>query len=54
MHQGYPAETLIRFLKARDWHVAKAHKMVSKIYYYVWLSKLVGILTLLVARSITL
>ncbi|BAT88477.1 uncharacterized protein HKW66_Vig0078330 [Vigna angularis] len=29
MHQGYPAETLIRFLKARDWHVAKAHKMLS-------------------------
>lgn len=28
MHQGYPAETLIRFLKARDWNVAKAHKML--------------------------
>jgi len=53
MHQGYPAETLIRFLKARDWNVGKAHKMVSKIGY-VWLRKLVPILALLIARSITL
>jgi len=45
MHQDYPAEALIRFLKARDWNVAKAHKMVSKIYY-VWLRKFVGILAL--------
>lgn len=28
MHQGYPTETLARFLKARDWNVDKAHKMV--------------------------
>ncbi|KAG9448572.1 hypothetical protein H6P81_008537 [Aristolochia fimbriata] len=28
MHQGYPIETLIRFLKARDWNVNKAHKML--------------------------
>ncbi|CAM8941181.1 unnamed protein product [Rhodiola kirilowii] len=28
MHQGYPVETLIRFLKARDWNVAKANKMI--------------------------
>ncbi|KAG4377277.1 hypothetical protein GLYMA_18G075200v4 [Glycine max] len=28
MHQGYQTETLIRFLKARDWSVAKAHKML--------------------------
>ncbi|KAJ1441224.1 CRAL/TRIO, N-terminal domain [Sesbania bispinosa] len=28
MHQGYPTETLVRFLKARDWNVAKAHKML--------------------------
>ena len=27
MHQGYPTETPARFLKARDWNVAKAHKM---------------------------
>ncbi|XLS81774.1 hypothetical protein HN51_047605 [Arachis hypogaea] len=27
MHQGYPTETLAKFLKARDWNVAKAHKM---------------------------
>ena len=32
MHQGYPTETLVRFLKARDWNVAKAHKMVRSIY----------------------
>ncbi|KAH7546951.1 hypothetical protein FEM48_Zijuj01G0255500 [Ziziphus jujuba var. spinosa] len=28
MHQGYPNETLVRFLKARDWNVGKAHKML--------------------------
>nr|DAD23862.1 TPA_asm: hypothetical protein HUJ06_025325 [Nelumbo nucifera] len=28
MHQGYPAETLVRFLKAREWNVTKAHKML--------------------------
>ncbi|KAF8410883.1 hypothetical protein HHK36_003420 [Tetracentron sinense] len=28
MHQGYPTETLMRFLKARDWNVAKARKML--------------------------
>ncbi|KAJ9153961.1 hypothetical protein P3X46_027346 [Hevea brasiliensis] len=28
MHQGYPNETLVRFLKAREWNVAKAHKML--------------------------
>ncbi|XP_068643281.1 phosphatidylinositol/phosphatidylcholine transfer protein SFH9-like [Aristolochia californica] len=28
MHQGYPIETLIRFLKARDWNVSKSHKML--------------------------
>lgn len=28
IHQGYPTETLIRFLKAREWNVAKAHKML--------------------------
>ncbi|XP_027330965.1 SEC14 cytosolic factor-like isoform X3 [Abrus precatorius] len=28
MHQGYPTETLVRFLKARDGNVAKAHKML--------------------------
>ncbi|KAA0065742.1 phosphatidylinositol/phosphatidylcholine transfer protein SFH2 [Cucumis melo var. makuwa] len=28
MHQGHPAETLERFLKARDWNLAKAHKML--------------------------
>eukprot|EP00262_Sarcandra_glabra_P007477 TRINITY_DN20304_c0_g1_i1.p1 TRINITY_DN20304_c0_g1~~TRINITY_DN20304_c0_g1_i1.p1 ORF type:complete len:337 (-),score=45.01 TRINITY_DN20304_c0_g1_i1:479-1489(-) len=28
MHQGFPIETLVRFLKAREWNVAKAHKML--------------------------
>lgn len=28
VHQGYPNETLLRFLKARDWNVSKAHKML--------------------------
>ncbi|KAK6947108.1 CRAL-TRIO lipid binding domain, partial [Dillenia turbinata] len=28
MHQGYLTETLVRFLKAREWNVAKAHKML--------------------------
>ncbi|KAJ4976629.1 hypothetical protein NE237_001735 [Protea cynaroides] len=28
IHQGYPRETLVRFLKAREWNVAKAHKML--------------------------
>ncbi|OEL30509.1 hypothetical protein BAE44_0008466 [Dichanthelium oligosanthes] len=27
VHQGYPTETLVRFLKAREWHVNKAQKM---------------------------
>ncbi|CAL1384758.1 unnamed protein product [Linum trigynum] len=28
VHQGFVTETLTRFLKARDWNVAKAHKML--------------------------
>ncbi|GMI85203.1 hypothetical protein like AT1G55840 [Hibiscus trionum] len=28
MHHGYPTETLVRFLKARDWDVQKAYKML--------------------------
>jgi hypothetical protein len=28
IHQGYPTENLLRFLKARDGNVQKAHKMV--------------------------
>lgn len=28
VHQGYKAETLARFLKAREWNVSKAHKML--------------------------
>ncbi|ONK82077.1 uncharacterized protein A4U43_C01F35880 [Asparagus officinalis] len=28
VHQGYPNEALVRFLKAREWNVSKAHKML--------------------------
>ncbi|KAL6999104.1 hypothetical protein U1Q18_000270 [Sarracenia purpurea var. burkii] len=28
VHQGYPTETLVRFLKAREGNVSKAHKML--------------------------
>lgn len=28
VHQGHVTETLIRFLKAREWDLSKAHKMV--------------------------
>ncbi|KAJ9180806.1 hypothetical protein P3X46_009013 [Hevea brasiliensis] len=28
IHQGYQTETLMRFLKAREWNVAKTHKML--------------------------
>ncbi|KAK6932879.1 CRAL-TRIO lipid binding domain [Dillenia turbinata] len=28
VHQGYPRETYTRFLKAREWNVQKAHKML--------------------------
>uniref|UniRef100_A0ACD5WVI8 Uncharacterized protein n=1 Tax=Avena sativa TaxID=4498 RepID=A0ACD5WVI8_AVESA len=28
LHQGYPTETLVRFLKAREWHVTNAHRML--------------------------
>lgn len=28
VHQGYPTENLARFLKAREWNVPKAHKML--------------------------
>ncbi|CAN6243475.1 unnamed protein product [Urochloa humidicola] len=28
VHQGYPKETMVRFLKAREWNVSKAHKMI--------------------------
>ncbi|XP_074303403.1 SEC14 cytosolic factor-like [Silene latifolia] len=28
MHHGYPTETYVRFLKARDWNVDKAYKML--------------------------
>ncbi|XVF70916.1 hypothetical protein PTKIN_Ptkin11bG0200500 [Pterospermum kingtungense] len=28
MHHGYISDTLVRFLRARDWNVQKAHKML--------------------------
>lgn len=28
IHMGYPSETLVRFLKAREWSIPKAHKML--------------------------
>ncbi|THU64019.1 hypothetical protein C4D60_Mb01t22010 [Musa balbisiana] len=28
IHQGYPTETLVRFLKAREWSIPNAHKML--------------------------
>ncbi|KAI4321725.1 hypothetical protein MLD38_035073 [Melastoma candidum] len=28
VHQGYPLENMVRFLKAREWNVEKAHKML--------------------------
>ncbi|KAI3417052.1 CRAL-TRIO domain-containing protein [Psidium guajava] len=28
IHQGYPTETLVRFLKAREWNVPKAYEML--------------------------
>uniref|UniRef100_A0A453NKG3 CRAL/TRIO N-terminal domain-containing protein n=1 Tax=Aegilops tauschii subsp. strangulata TaxID=200361 RepID=A0A453NKG3_AEGTS len=28
VHQGHPRETMLRFLKAREWNVSKAHKML--------------------------
>ncbi|XP_022932345.1 phosphatidylinositol/phosphatidylcholine transfer protein SFH2 [Cucurbita moschata] len=34
MHQGHPAETLERFLKARDWNVSKAHKMLMDCLHW--------------------
>ncbi|CAK7324487.1 unnamed protein product [Dovyalis caffra] len=47
MHQGYPTETLVRFLKARDWNVAKAHKMKpiipTNLYRAVRDSQLLGL-----------
>lgn len=34
VHQGYMRESLVRFLKARDWNVSKAHKMVGSLIVY--------------------
>lgn len=40
IHQGYPNETLIRFLKARDGNVSKAHKMVQNLFWLeIWKKK---------------
>ncbi|KAK8629581.1 hypothetical protein V6N13_078416 [Hibiscus sabdariffa] len=34
VNQGFRAETLVRFLKARDWNVAKAHKMLMDCLHW--------------------
>ncbi|KAM0919105.1 hypothetical protein ACQ4PT_008496 [Festuca glaucescens] len=34
VHQGYPTETLVRFLKAREWHVTNAHKMGIPVFAF--------------------
>ncbi|EXB51017.1 hypothetical protein L484_023719 [Morus notabilis] len=47
VHQGYPTETLARFLKARDLNVSKAHKMKpiipADLYRNVRDSQLIGL-----------
>ncbi|BBH04399.1 Sec14p-like phosphatidylinositol transfer family protein [Prunus dulcis] len=47
VHQGYPDETFVRFLKARDGNVGKAHKMKpiipTDLYRAVRDSQLVGL-----------
>ncbi|KAJ0101665.1 hypothetical protein Patl1_03886 [Pistacia atlantica] len=47
MHQGKQTETLVRFLKARDWNVSKAHKMrpiiPAELYRSVQGSRLIGL-----------
>ncbi|CAI0437564.1 unnamed protein product [Linum tenue] len=47
VHQGFVTETLTRFLKARDWNVAKAHKMKpivpTELYRSVRDTQLVGL-----------
>ncbi|URD91559.1 hypothetical protein MUK42_01179 [Musa troglodytarum] len=32
IHMGYPSETLVRFLKAREWSIPKAHKMGQPVF----------------------
>lgn len=34
IHRGYPTETLVRFLKARDGNVSKAHKMLMDCLHW--------------------
>ncbi|KAF8031736.1 hypothetical protein BT93_D0831 [Corymbia citriodora subsp. variegata] len=47
IHQGYPTETLVRFLKARDWNVSKAYEMNPitpvELYRAVRDSQLIGL-----------
>lgn len=58
MHQGYPDETLIRFLKARDWNVGKAHKMVRfvtsilKILLISWRNQIYMLVSFLLKSQI--
>ncbi|KAL2332848.1 hypothetical protein Fmac_014061 [Flemingia macrophylla] len=50
MHQGYPTETLKRFLKARDWNVAKAHKMLIDCLNWRVENEIDKVLTVLLSR----
>lgn len=34
IHRGYPSETLVRFLKARDGNISKAHKMLMDCLHW--------------------
>lgn len=40
VHQGYPHEALMRFLKAREGNVSKAHKMVRLNLFFLNKSRL--------------
>ncbi|KAB5551469.1 hypothetical protein DKX38_008780 [Salix brachista] len=45
VHQGYHAETLARFLKAREWNVIKAHKMLVDCLHWRVQNEIDNILT---------
>eukprot|EP00258_Populus_trichocarpa_P042324 XP_024458343.1 phosphatidylinositol/phosphatidylcholine transfer protein SFH9 isoform X2 [Populus trichocarpa] len=45
VHQGYHAETLARFLKAREWNLIKAHKMLVDCLHWRVQNEIDNILT---------
>lgn len=53
MHNGYPRENLVRFLKARDGNVSNAHKMVCSDFFILFYFLLLLLFTrfLTVSRS---